>query len=129
MVKTVGHVLVLPMLCGICSLLKAFILVEKIKQAIIPIEFPEAHKHWPLVGGLVVSSLGVPRGIEHGIEVMPPSRWLWHHVPSLPYSLVLALSATRLGIVMVESTLAQIPFLRNLLEIGHPDSSNSQTQG
>lgn len=46
------------MVCGISRLFKVFILVEKINQAIIPIEFPEAHKHWLLIGGLMVSLAG-----------------------------------------------------------------------
>lgn len=48
----VCHALSLVMVCSVCSLLRDFNIHGKIMQIIIPIEFPGAHKHWPLIGWL-----------------------------------------------------------------------------
>lgn len=128
--KSICHVLVPLMVCGTCSLFKVFILMEKIKQVIIPIEFPEVRK----IGlSLVVSwflRLVMPRRIEHGFGVMPGSQWLWQRVPRLPHSLSSLGSFNKArDHLWLKSTFRHITFLRNLFKIGCCKSSDSQIQG
>lgn len=63
---------------------KVLTFVEKVKQ-IIPIEFPEAHKHWSLIGWFSAASCAKKR-VECGFGLAPGFQWLCRHVPRLPPS-------------------------------------------
>lgn len=62
--------------------------MEKIKQIIIPIEFPGAPKRWFSLAGSVISVALVRRErVGCGFGILPGFQGLWRHVPSLPHSL------------------------------------------
>lgn len=62
--------------------------MEKIKQIIDPIEFPEAPKCWFLIGEFsVFYGLVCQEGLDCGFGIQPGFQCSCHHVPSLLHSL------------------------------------------
>lgn len=91
--------------------------MEKIKQ-IIPIEFPEAHKHWSLTGQFsVFCSLVWQENAERGFGPTPEFQWLCRHVPSPPPSpcSLGSLSQQAVDQLWGEKYIKQVPFFRKFL--------------